>query len=469
MPDFFALLCSSPVRKVVKNPEHSSPVGKNQKGVDFFTLCSSPVQKKVKKPDAEHLSPTRKKVKKTAAEHMSPVQKTHRERRPPCPGKAGKRRLTLRRGQLHAGGSTAAEKLKMWKLTEDFEVVNGLIGCKTCMRASEGKKRKRLEAGEAGEAGGPEKKKRKKLETGTLEVGGRNLLDTLRKHLHGPSHQAKAGARAKDEEVAQEEVVSDVPTDAQMYFTLDLVKKNPLKASGKDYEARCKDARESGDLKNVPPFRCSKFIFPQNVRSIAAATEDDVHARFMSKKNPVKFTCLAEDGAGPYEQIMCRTVFLDRTEEDFLLKWHFHQGRKTAIEKADAMGKAVDSFAERQPQVKEVLKKTCGAFVADGEAAEPLAAVLAKVKNVLPFRYVGRCLMHAKQRNMENAVATDELLDMLLDMLVRDYGDAGADLGGLCRALKNRDRHRHAFAEDVEKELDDVMKSLEALGEEWTG
>lgn len=107
--------------------------------------------------------------------------------------------------------------------------------------------------------------------------------------------------------------------------------------------------------------------------------------------------------------------------------------------------------------------------MADGESAEPLAAVFAKVKKVPPFRYAGRCLLHSKQKNMENAVATDDGFEELLDMLVRDYAEGYDNLGGLCRALKNRDRHRHAFAEDVEKELDDVMKSLEALGEEWTG
>ena len=42
-------------------------------------------------------------------------------------------------------------------------------------------------------------------------------------------------------------------------------------------------------------------------------------------------------------------------------------------------------------------------------------------------------------------------------------------MGGLCRALKNRDRHRSNFSANVEEELVKVQEALEELGETWTG
>ena len=91
------------------------------------------------------------------------------------------------------------------------------------------------------------------------------------------------------------------------------------------------------------------------------------------------------------------------------------------------------------------------------------------MREVLPIQYAGRCLMHAKQRNLETSVDSDPELEELLDLLVREYSGGDVWMGGLCRALKNRDRHRGNFSGNIEAELKNVQVALQALGEEWTG
>jgi len=172
--------------------------------------------------------------------------------------------------------------------------------------------------------------------------------------------------------------------------------------------------------------------------------------------------------------MMVRVVFKDRSEEDVLVKWHWHMGKSTSHEKVQAIAEALESFSQGYSQevtqdVIAIFKKFCKAFIADGAAAEPLAAVLAKAREVLPFQYAGRCLMHAKQRNLENSVNSDPDLKELLDLLVTDYSQGAVWMVGLCRALKNRDRHRSNFSADVEAELKKVQEALQELGEEWTG
>jgi len=79
---------------------------------------------------------------------------------------------------------------------------------------------------------------------------------------------------------------------------------------------------------------------------------------------------------------------------------------------------------------------------------------------------------HAQQaKNIENATDSDEFLKKLLDMLIRNKGgeERRSELGGLCRAVKNRDRMRMNFGADVESELDQLVKDLEELGEIWNG
>jgi hypothetical protein len=295
----------------------------------------------------------------------------------------------------------------------------------------------------------------------------------LQKHLRGPCHQKNLGGTSSGVEEEAEEGVHgappDGPTNAQLLITLKLIKKDPLGASANDFVDACAEARGSGDLKNVPAFRCSKNAFPRNVSCLAAATLEEVHKRILSKGNPVKFMCWAEDGAGRYEQMMCRTVYKNREEEDLLIDWHAHEGKKTGIERAEAMEAALTSFGKNRPAVKEVFKKNCKVFEADGEQTELVTAVCAKMKDFFDFKYAGRCLFHAKQGSMKKAVETVESFSEWLDLLVRDYSDRGNGLGGLCRALAARDRLRHKFADDVEFELKTVLTALRGLGEEWTG
>lgn len=241
-------------------------------------------------------------------------------------------------------------------------------------------------------------------------------------------------------------------------------------ATGDKYRDRCKEARGCGDVKNVPATRCSRDVFYNVLACEGRAVLDHVHEKLVSKKNPVKFLCWCEDAAKSWEQCVARAVFRDHSWEDLLIKWHPHGGKKTGLEKAQAMKQIIEEFSKGRALVKKAFEEKCFAFQADGERSEPLAAQLAKVEQTLPFRHVGRCGMHSKQKNMENATETDPFLKELLDKLIRNKSDhQGLELGGLCRAVKNRERMRMNFTADVERELNQLVKDLEELGESWHG
>ena len=248
-----------------------------------------------------------------------------------------------------------------------------------------------------------------------------------------------------------------------------------MAATGNQYQARCKEARGNGDVKNVPATRCSRDVFYQILESEGLAVLDHVRTKLINKGNPLKFLCWSEDSSGSWEQCVCRAVWKDRSWEDLLIKWHEHAGKKTGLEKASAVKQNIKEFSGDVPGVKEAVKeafeKCCRAFLADGESSEPLAAQLVKVEGTLPFQYIGRCNMHSKQKNMENAAESEPLLKELLGMLIlnRSDGKIGKELGGLCRAIRNRDRMRMQFHEDVERDLDQLVKDLEELGEVWHG
>ena len=244
-----------------------------------------------------------------------------------------------------------------------------------------------------------------------------------------------------------------------------------MAATGNQYRARCKEARGNGDVKNVPATRCSRDVFYKILESEGLGVLDHVRMKLLSKSNPLKFLCWSEDASKSWEQCVCRAVWKDRSWEDLLIKWHEHAGQKTGFEKAMAVKQVIQEFSADVAGVKEAFEKHCRAFLADGELAEPLAAQLVKAEGTLPFRYAGRCNMHSKQKNMENAALSEPLLKELLNMLIRNPGDGdkGEDFGGLCRAIRNRDRLRMHFHEDVERDLDQLVKDLEALGEDWAG
>ena len=79
--------------------------------------------------------------------------------------------------------------------------------------------------------------------------------------------------------------------------------------------------------------------------------------------------------------------------------------------------------------------------------------------------------MHAKQCNLEATAKGNSELKELLDLLVSGKAPKDSDgavwMGGLCRALKNRDLHRCNFSANVEEELKKVQEA--ELGETWTG
>ena len=115
-------------------------------------------------------------------------------------------------------------------------------------------------------------------------------------------------------------------------------------ATGDKYRDRCKEARGCGDVKNVPATRCSRDVFYNVLACEGRAVLDHVHEKLVSKKNPVKFLCWCEDAAKSWEQCVARAVFSDHSWEDLLIKWHPHGGKKTGLEKAQAMKQIIQEF-----------------------------------------------------------------------------------------------------------------------------
>ena len=122
---------------------------------------------------------------------------------------------------------------------------------------------------------------------------------------------------------------NDVPTEAQMRVAYALLRESPLAATGNAYTQKCKDTRTSGDS-NIPPWRCSRWVFGRIVSSISLAVQHDLHRALVSKKNPATWACLAEDASKGFEQICYRVAFKDNSVKDVLLDWKRHQGKKKA-------------------------------------------------------------------------------------------------------------------------------------------
>lgn len=293
----------------------------------------------------------------------------------------------------------------------------------------------------------------------------------LESHLLSDAHKKAAGQKPEDEEKDLEE--DDVPTDIQMSIGYGLLKEDPRNATGKMYKKNCEKARQSGDIENVPEWRNSEKIFRQQTLSHGAAVLDRVHEDLLSKKNPLKFACWCQDGAGSFEQMVMRCVFKDRNQEDMLVDWHMHKGLNSAMEKAQAIGACLKKFCKGSAACMKRVQECLIAFDADGLAAEPLSAQFAKVKKIIKnLRWIGRCLMHAKQRDLENCMKGDPDIGHLLGLLVTNKSGGKTnptELGGLCKALKNRDRCRHEFSDHVHRTLNEVQEALDTIGQEWAG
>ena len=107
---------------------------------------------------------------------------------------------------------------------------------------------------------------------------------------------------------------------------------------------------------------------------------------------------------------------------DVLPDWKRHLGKKTAMEKMNAMIDAIEEFCAGGPgkdALKNDILKIWKGFVADGEAAEPLAAELAKALGKAPeLRTIQRCNMHSQQKNMKNALLSDPDVSRFLEPLI---------------------------------------------------
>ena len=451
--DFFA---SSPVRKSERRSLSSSPQAKKPSSDESseperrsLSSVGSSEEEEIRRVDWSGLEanvddhPAKKAKKPSGGKDHGREEEAQKkcgspkkpETSPSPPKKCRRHRHPNHRAYCARAQKPIEESLRSWELEEHFVVsAEGRLGCPVCKAHS------------------PEEKL--------------HLRRSLQRHLRGNKHMAALKA---SEECTQP---ADVPTDAQMYFVYDIVKRDPGAGGAPQYVERCRDARAAGELTKVPSFRCSAYVFHQCVHSIAAALKTDIFGRLLSKKNPVKFMCWTEGACKQFEQMMVRAVFEDRSEENILMAWLWHAGKSTSHEKAQAIDEAQKKFSQDAhfvDAVGSIFKKHCKAFVADGAYSEPVAAQLVEVREVLPLRYAGRCLKHAKQRNLETSVDSDPELEELLDLLVREYSGGDVWMGGLCRALKNRDRHRGNFSGNIEAELKNVQVALQALGEEWTG
>ena len=243
----------------------------------FDLLASTPPRKKKQKIGEHGVSPQQTPdVKKCEEAHLTDVKNddvVEKEHGPVL--QTGQRKQIRRRtDNLLAMPPTMSLKnrLKNWGLDKEFTVSEGTrVGCIACMKYGawyrqegadmkkkkkknaknkEKKKRKLLRIREVhteevkspGKSSGPAEADsddeeamyvdlHNSLEEGTYQppvterqcIGGHRLKYSLNRHLSGLRHKKAAGAR--DEEFA---IDRDVPSDAQMMFAYDEVKKDPM-------------------------------------------------------------------------------------------------------------------------------------------------------------------------------------------------------------------------------------------------
>ena len=135
----------------------------------------------------------------------------------------------------------------------------------------------------------------------------------------------KCGAHIEEE---FEEARNDVPTPGQFHICYQLIKDNPSAATGKTYRKNCELARASGDLQNIPTWRCSVDTFFAMVPAIGEAVVASEHDLLLKKK--VKFACLAEDCRKGKEQVGLRVVAEDYSTWGIPLDFFNNAGNKKA-------------------------------------------------------------------------------------------------------------------------------------------
>jgi len=226
--------------------------------MDFFDLLDSTPPAK-KRKIGEHGASPQLTPEKCEEAHSTDVENdVFDEEHGPVLKKGGRCRGRHYKRALKEIEMSIEQRLKKWKLDEEFTICGGSkLGCITCMKygawceregadAKTKKKMKKKEKVHTGDVKSPRKSHgpaeadsgdeethadiQHALQKGTYKppVGtqGKRLKYSLKRHLSGSQHKKAAGAR-KDED--NEHVrARDVPSDAQMMFAYDEVKKSPM-------------------------------------------------------------------------------------------------------------------------------------------------------------------------------------------------------------------------------------------------
>ena len=102
----------------------------------------------------------------------------------------------------------------------------------------------------------------------------------------------------------------------------------------------------------------------------------------------------------------------------------------------------------------------------DGETAELLSQRFIKELDILPELTVFlRCSLHALTRSLENALKSDKHCNDVLEMFVLKFaGLQKGQHGAFARAIRNSDKLKHKFGEEVAKAVEGIANEVAELG-----
>ena len=164
--------------------------------------------------------------------------------------------------------------------------------------------------------------------------------------------------------------------------------------------------------------------------------------------------------------VKMRLVCADFTCETRLMDIHTIDGSKKALDKAQQFKAALDEFAGDAQDIKNVMRRAGRSMTTDGEAAELLSQRFIKELDILPELTVFlRCSLHALTRSLENALKSDKHCNDLLEMFVlKLVGSQNGQHGAFARAVKNSEKLKHQFGEDVAKAVTGIANEVSELG-----
>ena len=241
--------------------------------MDFFDLLTPTPEKKRKigeHGESPQLTPDMKKCEGAHSTDVKNDDVFEEEHGPALKKHGGVREGYVRRAPLEQG-LTMEQHLEKWGMGEEFTVCGGSrLGCITCMKYgawckqeadTNKKKKKNKEKKETQKVKKKENKEKpllmhevhteevksprkshmpaeadsgdeetthadiqQALQKGTYHPVGNRLKYYLQRHLSRPHHEKAASARDGEENVKYQ----DVPSDAQMMFVYDAVKKSPM-------------------------------------------------------------------------------------------------------------------------------------------------------------------------------------------------------------------------------------------------